>query len=311
MTHYSSTERLGVNEVEKLFLEFNWIPRTISQTDVGLDMLVEICESGNAKGKFIAVQIKSGISFFNEKKGNNIVYRLDENHADYWLENSIPVIIVLHNLETKLTIWQSVNKNTIVKTGKNYKILIPLSNTLEKKNIDGLKKLTETSPLLNKFNKLILDKPIIDLINKGEKIVIEFCQYLNTLSGKADIKIYHVLQDKDIDEDKELEENLLVEFSAYGIRNHQSLYYFYPWANLKLDMFFYENFTDYDEDEMPGYKIVFIEDRFHNYELPVIPYISDSEFAYYRLEMSLNDFAYSFLDFFSYINIGKQLVLKF
>ena len=63
---HNSTERLGVVEVEKLFLQFNWIPRTVFQTDVGIDMTVEICENNNPIGKFIGVQIKSGESYFEE-----------------------------------------------------------------------------------------------------------------------------------------------------------------------------------------------------------------------------------------------------
>lgn len=100
---YSSTERLGVVEVEKLFLQFNWIPRTIFQTDVGIDMTVEICRNGNPTGQFIGVQIKSGESYFKEKSGNSIVFRSDKTHIDYWINNSLPIIIVLHNIVTILT----------------------------------------------------------------------------------------------------------------------------------------------------------------------------------------------------------------
>ena len=69
MPRFNNTERLGVNEVEKIFLSFGWIPRLILQTDVGIDMEVEICDDGIPIGKLFAVQIKTGESYFKEKAG--------------------------------------------------------------------------------------------------------------------------------------------------------------------------------------------------------------------------------------------------
>lgn len=320
---YSSTERLGVVEVEKLFLQFNWIPRTIFQTDVGIDMTVEICRNGNPTGQFIGVQIKSGESYFKEKSGNSIVFRSDKTHIDYWINNSLPIIIVLHNIVTELTIWQVVNKQTVEFSGKTFKINIPLTNTLESKYASTIEKLTEKSPLLNNFQKLLMDKPIINLLAKGDKVVVELGMWINKSSGRADIKVFHVLNDSEFeefeeedyyrgdDEENDIEQELLEEFSAMGVHSYQSLYYFYKWANFKLDESFYETFSDYDEDEMPGYKLVFIDDRFRGYKLPVIPYHNNGEVAYYRLVMSLNEFGNSILEFFDYLEGNKQLVLNF
>jgi len=318
-----STERLGVVEVEKLFLQFNWIPRTVFQTDVGIDMTVEICKNGNPIGKFIGVQIKSGDSYFKEKSENTIIFRSNETHINYWLNNSLPILIVLHDLKTSLTIWEVVNRHTVESTGKTFKIKIPLSNTLEKKFADKIERLTEKSPLLNSFQKLILDRPIIGLIAKGEKVVVELRMWIKKPNKKADITIYHVLNDDEISESKEgffekifndeeiLEQKKLTEFTTEGITGYQSLYYFYNWADFKLDESFYESFTDYDDDNMPGYKLVFLEDRFRNYKLPVIPYHIDGNLARYRLRMSLNEYGYSIINFFDYLIGNKQLKIKF
>lgn len=311
MTRYDSTERLGVSEVEKIFLQFNWIPRNIFQTDVGLDMTVEICKNGNPIGKFIGVQIKTGDSYFSEKSGEFIIFRSDKTHIDYWINNSLPVLIVLHNLSTGTTIWQVINKHTIESTGKNFKIKIPLTNVLKKADADVIEKLTETPILLTKFQKLLLDKPIIDKLIKGKKVVVAIDMWINKTRGKADIKVFHVKKDKDLDEDIELKQILLEEYSVTGVNSYQSLYYFYPWADFTLDESFYETFSDYDEDEMPGYKLVFMDDRFHGYKLPTIPYHSNGEVSSYRLIMSLNDYGHSFIDFYNYTVGNRQLEIKF
>jgi hypothetical protein len=56
---FSTTERIGVNYVERVFLkDFGWIPRLIFQSDLGIDMEVEICKDGKPTGQLIGVQKK-------------------------------------------------------------------------------------------------------------------------------------------------------------------------------------------------------------------------------------------------------------
>jgi len=322
MTRFNPTERIGVTKVEELFLQFNWIPRIVFQSDVGIDMFVEICTNGNPIGKFIGVQIKSGKSYFEEKSGDSIIFRSDKIHIDYWINNSLPILIVLHNIEENLTIWQVVNKQTVEPTGKNFKIRVPLSNTLERKFVQTIESLTGNSPILNNFQKLLLARPIIDLLVKNEKIVVDLGLWVNKSSGKADVKIYHIVSETNDetdeedeiffdDDNKDKQEILLEEYTAFGVHSYQSLHYFYKWADFILDEEFYEEFSDYDEDEMPGYKTVFIEEKFHDYKLPNIPYHNCGEVASYRFIMQLNDYGRLIVDFFDCLENKKQLSLKF
>lgn len=311
LTRYNATERIGVTEVEKMFLLFGWIPRTVFQTDVGIDMTVEICHQGSPTGKFIGVQIKTGESYFKEKLNNSIIFRTDKTHADYWLNNSLPIIIVLHNIEENLTIWQAVNRQTVKSTGKGFKLTIPLPNLLNKNAKDNIEKIADGPPLLNKIQRLALDKPVIDKLNNGNKIVVELNCWINKSSGRADIKIYHVIDDDDEDEGLELTQDLLEEYSVIGVHSYQALYYFYPWADFSIDEKFYENFSDYDEDEKPGYQLIFTEDVFHGYQSSIIPYHNNGEISSFRLVMALNDYGKSFLDFFDFVEGKKQLMIKF
>jgi hypothetical protein len=320
---FDSTERLGVNAVEKIFLQFNWIPRTVFQTDVGLDMLVEICTSGNPTGHFIGVQIKSGDSYFKEKRNNSVVFRPKSTHVDYWINNSLPILIVLHNPQTEQIIWQVVSNRTIESTGRNFKLKIPLTNNLEKRHSFKIEKLTVRSPLLNQFQKLLLDQPIINLLKNYEKVVVDIGICYKDSSGKANIRVFHVTSDKEIrelnegeeyneeEEDGRIEQRLIHEFSSSGVRSYQSLYYFYKWANFKLDESFYETFSNYSEGEEPSYKIVFYEDKYSNIKLSVIPYKRTNGIAYYRLKMSLNEYGFSINDFMSFLGGEKQFELAF
>ena len=60
MHRFSQTESIGVNRVELIFLnDFEWIPRTVFKTDIGIDMFIEIADNGFPTGKFFGAQIKS------------------------------------------------------------------------------------------------------------------------------------------------------------------------------------------------------------------------------------------------------------
>ena len=68
---YARTERLGVIETDRIITkEIGWIFRERPIVDVGLDAIIEQSEDGNPKGKFLAVQIKTGKGNFqvSEKK---------------------------------------------------------------------------------------------------------------------------------------------------------------------------------------------------------------------------------------------------
>ena len=125
-------ERIGVHKVALIFLEdFGWIEREQTVSDVGIDMQVEIVDNGMPTGQLIALQIKSGPSYFNEKKDGNIIYRGKKAHLEYWLNHSLPVLIALYNPQDNLTLWQKVIPENILETDKGWKTEIPTSQTLK------------------------------------------------------------------------------------------------------------------------------------------------------------------------------------
>ena len=68
-SRYSNTERLGVNETDRIVTKYlGWIFREQPIVDVGLDAIVEQSENGNPMGRFIAVQIKSGKANFHDSE---------------------------------------------------------------------------------------------------------------------------------------------------------------------------------------------------------------------------------------------------
>jgi hypothetical protein len=97
-----------------------------------------VVAEGVPTGRIIAVQIKSGPSFFKYEDADRIVFRGKPEHLTYWLNYSLPVLLVLYHSETKTAYWQQVRKETIAKTGKGWKMSIPRQQRLEKAQMSNL-----------------------------------------------------------------------------------------------------------------------------------------------------------------------------
>ena len=111
------TDREGVNAVEGIVLrELKWVFREQPISDWGIDAHVEVTNQDEPIGRLLALQIKSGKSFFR-KRGNNYVFYGEGRHLRYWRNHSLPVTIVLHDPDTGLTLWQRVEESLIKYNG--------------------------------------------------------------------------------------------------------------------------------------------------------------------------------------------------
>ena len=126
-----NTERLGVNAVEAIFLGFKWAFRSQDVSDCGIDALVEIWEEEKFTGKLIALQIKSGKSYFRLNKDNAYVFTGSLRHLDYWTRHPLPVFLILHNPVTGLTLWQKIAKRFAIVNDKWWSIVISPEQILD------------------------------------------------------------------------------------------------------------------------------------------------------------------------------------
>src|SRR5687768_8647177 len=76
--------------------ELNWIfRRNPLETDFGIDSYFDILnEQMEVTGKSIAVQLKSGASYFKKSNSEGWVYRGEIRHLNYYLNHGTPVLIV-------------------------------------------------------------------------------------------------------------------------------------------------------------------------------------------------------------------------
>ena len=72
------------------------------------------------------------IAYFKERAPEGIVYRPDDRHVDYWLNHSLPIVVVLVDVASEAVWWQSVSQDIVERTGKGWKMVVP-----ETQKVDG------------------------------------------------------------------------------------------------------------------------------------------------------------------------------
>ena len=120
-------EDQGLIEVHRICLAMQAIWRPTPCHDLGIDGQIEFLEQTHnliSTGKLVAVQVKSGSSYFKEATEKYVKYYPSEKHRRYWNSLNLPVILILHNPDTSQTIY------TEVKSQLNSKLpmLVPLKN---------------------------------------------------------------------------------------------------------------------------------------------------------------------------------------
>jgi hypothetical protein len=125
-------ERQGVALVQSLTVtNLHWLFREQAVSDVGIDAHLEIVVDGRATGRLLAIQIKSGESYFREPVADGFLYRIDQEHLDYWLNHSLPVFVVICRPGTREAYRQVVSEQTVTRTNSGCKMLIPSANRFQ------------------------------------------------------------------------------------------------------------------------------------------------------------------------------------
>jgi Domain of unknown function (DUF4365)/HEAT repeats len=114
--------------------------------DVGTDLFLMARDSRRFDlGLLVGAQVKSGPSYFeapayDDESGHRVGwwFATDQDHFDAWLDHSIPHLIVLQDVETKVSYWAHITRETVISTGKGSKILVPTGQTVDEANRDAL-----------------------------------------------------------------------------------------------------------------------------------------------------------------------------
>jgi hypothetical protein len=242
---------------------------------------------GTPTGKLMGIQIKTGESHF-EDKDDRLIYYGKIEHAKYWINHSLPVLIIAHLPNKKKTYWQIVNTATINYTSKAWKIEIPKVNELNIGAKEQLNSYLAQTPEQKKIEKLFFDKELITHLLSGCKINIYTEDWLHKSLQRGVFKI--ILLDNNGDE-------IIVKewFMYYYGTIDEILNYYFPWANTEIDKDYYEE--NFDESSIYN---MFSESYIRKQHL--YPYkVMQGEVGAYRINLVLNDLGRSFIKVLEYI----------
>lgn len=79
-------------------LQLGLVFREQSTSDFGVDAQAEMKRDGRPTGRLVGLQIKSGQSHFEEPYEAGWIFRPTEKHLQYWLNHSLPVYVLLVDL---------------------------------------------------------------------------------------------------------------------------------------------------------------------------------------------------------------------
>lgn len=132
------TERMGVGIATTAFESLGFAFREQLASDYGIDALAELIDSEHPTGQLLGLQLKSGSSYFSECEKDGYVFRTDKKHVDYWEDHVLPVLICLCDVDAGIVYWQVVDNETVISTGKGYRIDVPRNQIIDASSKDAL-----------------------------------------------------------------------------------------------------------------------------------------------------------------------------
>jgi hypothetical protein len=299
-TQSAKVASIGVTET-KLAIERNldWLFREQPTEDYGIDAHVEVVDGEMVQGRLLALQIKSGESWFQAKAPDGWWYRPDRNHVTYWLDHSLPVVVVLYHPGVARCYWQLVNRATLIATtGGGWKILVPQAQVLDQTAVAPLRAAAEGDPYVLRIRELQLARPWMTTLASGRRLVVDIAEWVNKTSGRGTISL-GVDNEDGQDPSERASWGVFLGLSTYA----EVVPTIFAWADVRLHE---ETYDDADHDLYEAETVVYDEgDRITTAEYAewrrqrfpegLRPYALGSEVASWRLELHLNELGRSFL----------------
>jgi hypothetical protein len=137
-------EDQGVRTVHDIITsELGWFCTVNPLPDYGIDAQAEVVTDGVVTGRWLAIQIKGGNSWFRSAAGDGWNFYEDGDHLAYWLGHSLPVIVVIVD-DDGHAYWEQVTTSTVRDTPSGgFALTIPRTQPLGLASRDKLLEVTE------------------------------------------------------------------------------------------------------------------------------------------------------------------------
>lgn len=299
----SFTEREGVHYCGLIAERNSWLFREQPINDIGIDAHMELTEPTGESKQLLALQIKSGPSWFREQKDEYVIFRdINERQYNYWTKNSLPCIVVLYNPDDDMCIWQKLTTETIERTnggtGKGFLVKVPIKQVfLTERSHEKLVSFSNLPQHITNYNFLLSQKKFMEILRDGGEIKLHSTEWVNKSSGKGNTELI-------VDDGKSISKYSYpywFPFTPYT----EVFPRLFPWANFSADDdFFEENDMDlwrdlhcyYDEEDDEWLVVGDSFEEFHKKLNPMRSLDHSGEVAEYMMVLSLNELGKAFLE---------------
>ncbi|MDR1741853.1 MAG: DUF4365 domain-containing protein [Synergistaceae bacterium] len=216
-----------------------------------------------------------------ERGARGYVCRGKGAHLAYWFQHSIPVIVMVHEMDSDRVLWESADGAEVEASDgaladRTWKLVVPFDQVYGQDTVQVLKDLP--CPSLN-FARLAIDKPWMEFIEQGGRLVVETDEWINRPSSRGDLRLR--LGRLGGDSNSIYEWSFRVDPDTPYVFRLPELF---PWASMSI-----------------GGEGTGIGDL-----SPIRPYIVDGgEIARFALELSLNDVGRAFLTTERFLRDGQ------
>lgn len=294
--------------------------RELPTGDKGVDGQVELVVEQDGEqvvtGKIISVQVKTGTSYFRHDRGECWSVYFDEATVNYWLSHSIPVLLVLVDLDGGECYWTRGDSEHH-RTESGYRIDVPKKNVLTSAAYPDLARIAEnTTEAGRRFARLEADIGVMRALERGHEIAVDVGHWWNKTSGRCDVVVGYALDDPYEGDPKGMRE--VQRLVAFGAASADSVEAWFPWAAADVDDEFYESISDdlyqeylnetgtYDSEtgrmiDSRGTFDDWLEARRGLKDAP--PYgEAAGEIGYYRYRVRLNELGRAFLRVYQHLH---------
>ena len=305
----NATERAGVYHCGEIAELSGWMFREQPIDDIGIDAHMELTEPTGESKQLLALQIKSGASWFKEEKDECIIFRaIDERQYNYWTKNSLPCIVVLYNPEDKMCIWQKLTTETIQRTlggkGKSFFVQVPKNQVfLDSLSHEKLLSFTTLPQHIKNYNFLLSQKKFMEILQNGGEVKLHSKEWVNKSSGRGDTELI-------VDDGNSIKKYAYPYWFPYTPYT-EVFPRLFPWAKFSADENFFEEndieqwhdlhcFYDNEDDEW-----IVVGDSFSDFRKKLDPMRSidhSGEVAEYMMVLSLNELGKAFLEVENFVS---------
>jgi len=244
--------------------------------DTGLHAHLEVTDDFSQMDKSIGLQILFDENERIERSARGYVCRGELAHLTYWLQHSIPVLIMVYERGTDRVLWEAANADTVDIDGQEWELVVPNGQVYGPEAVSAISSLPYYSPYLA---RLALDKPWMELVEMGRGLTLEIDEWINRPSARGSLKLCVC----NLDGTREAVYDWAFRIETdmpYTLRLPE----LFPWADLSVDEEFYRD-KAHDAENASASELA-----------PIRPWtVEAGEIARFMLKLSLNELGRSFL----------------